>query len=65
VLLADEPTGNLDAHTGRDIMDLLTRLNADERLTIVMVTHDDSVARQAGRIVRLREGRLQSLEEAA
>jgi lipoprotein-releasing system ATP-binding protein len=65
VLLADEPTGNLDAHTGREIMSLLTRLNAEEQLTIVMVTHDDAIARQAQRIVRLREGRLQSLEEAA
>jgi len=65
VLLADEPTGNLDARTGRDIMNLLTRLNADDRLTVVMVTHDDALARQAQRIVRLREGRLQSLEDAA
>ena len=43
----------------------LTRLNADENLTIVMVTHDDAIARRAQRIVRLREGRLQALEEAA
>ncbi|MBX3441022.1 MAG: ABC transporter ATP-binding protein [Planctomyces sp.] len=65
VLLADEPTGNLDAHTGGEIMALLTKLNADQQLTIVMVTHDDSIAGQAERIVRLREGRLQSLDEAA
>ncbi len=65
VLLADEPTGNLDVQTGREIMSLLTKLNADEQLTIVMVTHDDAIARRAQRIVRLREGRLQSLEEAA
>jgi lipoprotein-releasing system ATP-binding protein len=65
VLLADEPTGNLDVHTGRDIMDLLLKLNTEDQLTVVMVTHDDSVARQAQRIVRLREGRLQSLEDAA
>jgi lipoprotein-releasing system ATP-binding protein len=65
VLLADEPTGNLDVQTGREIMSLLTKLNADERLTIVMVTHDDAIARRAQRIVRLREGRLQALEEAA
>jgi lipoprotein-releasing system ATP-binding protein len=65
VLLADEPTGNLDVQTGREIMALLTRLNADENLTIVMVTHDDAIARRAQRIVRLREGRLQALEEAA
>jgi lipoprotein-releasing system ATP-binding protein len=65
VLLADEPTGNLDSHTGRGILDLLRQLNSDHQLTIVMVTHDESLARQAQRIVRLREGRLQSLDEAA
>jgi lipoprotein-releasing system ATP-binding protein len=65
VLLADEPTGNLDVQTGREIMSLLSKLNADEKLTIVMVTHDDAIARRAQRIVRLREGRLQALEEAA
>jgi lipoprotein-releasing system ATP-binding protein len=65
VLLADEPTGNLDVQTGREIMSLLSRLNADEQLTIVMVTHDDAIARKAQRIVRLREGRLQALEDAA
>ncbi len=65
VLLADEPTGNLDSRTGGEIMDVLARLNADERLTIIMVTHDEAVARQAQRIVRLSEGRIQALDEAA
>lgn len=65
VLLADEPTGNLDAVTGREIMDMMTRLNEEEGLTIIMVTHDESIARQANRIVRLTEGRIQGLEEAA
>jgi lipoprotein-releasing system ATP-binding protein len=65
VLLADEPTGNLDSRTGREIMDVLARLNAEERLTIIMVTHDEAVARQAQRIVRLSEGRIQALDEAA
>lgn len=65
VLLADEPTGNLDARTGQDIMELLHKLNEAERLTIIMVTHDDAIAAQAQRIVRLSEGRIQSLEEAA
>jgi lipoprotein-releasing system ATP-binding protein len=65
VLLADEPTGNLDARTGQEIMTLLHALNEDESLTIIMVTHDDAIARQAERIVRLSEGRIQALEEAA
>lgn len=65
VLLADEPTGNLDAVTGREIMEMMARLNEEEGLTIIMVTHDESIARQANRIVRLTEGRIQGLEEAA
>ena len=65
VLLADEPTGNLDARTGDEIMSLLHELNETDDLTIVMVTHDDAIARQAERIVCLSEGRIQSLDEAA
>jgi lipoprotein-releasing system ATP-binding protein len=58
VLLADEPTGNLDFATGREILDILRTLNAEEGLTIVMVTHDDSIAHSADRLVRLVEGRV-------
>jgi ABC-type lipoprotein export system ATPase subunit len=65
VLLADEPTGNLDSRTGQEIMSVLHKLNESDRLTIIMVTHDDAIAAQAQRIVRLSEGRIQSLEEAA
>lgn len=65
ILLADEPTGNLDAQTGRGIIDLLKKLNAEQQLTVVMVTHDESIAAQAHRIVRLANGRLQRLEDAA
>jgi lipoprotein-releasing system ATP-binding protein len=65
VLLADEPTGNLDAATGREIINLLKQLNRDESLTIIMVTHDNNLAHQAERIVRLSEGRVRNLEEAA
>jgi lipoprotein-releasing system ATP-binding protein len=65
VLLADEPTGNLDSHTGGEIMNVLNRLNQEEGLTVVMVTHDDAIAHQASRIVRLAEGRIQGLAEAA
>lgn len=65
ILLADEPTGNLDAQSGREVMDLLRRLNELEGLTIIMVTHDDSIARQAHRIVRLKEGRIEALGDVA
>jgi lipoprotein-releasing system ATP-binding protein len=65
VLLADEPTGNLDSHTGGEIMNVLNRLNETEGLTIVMVTHDDEIASQAQRTVRLCEGRIQVLADAA
>ena len=65
ILLADEPTGNLDSQTGREIMDLLIGLNAQHDLTIIMVTHDESIAQQAHRVVRLAEGRLEAWGEAA
>ena len=65
ILLADEPTGNLDSQTGQEIMELLVNLNDHQNLTIIMVTHDDSIAKQADRIVRLDEGRIEVLEEAA
>lgn len=56
ILLADEPTGNLDRQTGREILALLRTLNDEHRLTIVMVTHDLAIASQADRTVRLVEG---------
>lgn len=58
ILLADEPTGNLDQATGREILKTLRTLNDSENLTIVMVTHDPTIAAQADRVVRLREGRV-------
>ena len=57
LLLADEPTGNLDRDTGRDIMKILRVLNREQNLTIVMVTHDQTIARQADRMVCLADGR--------
>ena len=59
LLLADEPTGNLDSENGQEILKLLRTLNERDGLTIVMVTHDDSLARQADRIVRLKQGRVE------
>ena len=59
VLLADEPTGNLDRGTGEQIMTMLRELNTQQKLTIVMVTHDNWIAEQADRVVSLVEGRIQ------
>lgn len=58
VLLADEPTGNLDNQTGQQILGLLHELNREEGLTIAMVTHDEAVAAKAHRSVRLDNGRI-------
>jgi len=60
VLLADEPTGNLDRGTGEQIMTMLRELNRQQKLTIVMVTHDSWISQQADREVRLVEGRIQN-----
>lgn len=65
VLLADEPTGNLDAANGGDIVRLLGDLNRQEGLTIIMVTHNLELAAQAHRLVRMSEGRLEVAAKAA
>ncbi len=59
VLLADEPTGNLDAATGQSVLELLRDLNREHGLTMMLVTHDNQIAQQADRIVRLTEGRIE------
>ena len=56
LLLADEPTGNLDSRTTEDLLRMLQRLNQTEGLTIIIVTHDESVARHAQRIIRMKDG---------
>jgi len=63
VLLADEPTGNLDSQTSEDVLSMLERLNEEERLTILLVTHDSNVARHAHRIIRIVDGTI--VEESA
>lgn len=57
IILADEPTGNLDSHMGAEVMQLLHRLNRKEGRTIVMVTHNEEQARQTDRIIRFFDGR--------
>ncbi len=58
VLLADEPTGNLDSTTGSEIIDLLLSLSGEDR-TVLVVTHDHDIAKRAGRVIRMRDGRLE------
>ncbi|MET0396427.1 MAG: ABC transporter ATP-binding protein [Longimicrobiaceae bacterium] len=62
ILFADEPTGNLDAATGHRIVELLTELNRELGTTLILVTHDPDLAAQAGRIIRLADGRVVSDE---
>jgi len=58
IVWADEPTGNLDSHMAEQVMDLLCELNRREGQTIVLVTHDPSIGERAGRLIRMRDGRL-------
>lgn len=65
VLLADEPTGNLDEESGAGIIEALSELNRDRGLSIVLVTHDAGIARQARCIVRMTAGRVETVAPAA
>jgi len=63
ILLADEPTGNLDSQTGRQVIDLLIGMNRDHRRTLVLVTHDPALADVADEVIALRDGRVVSRTE--
>ena len=58
ILFADEPTGNLDAETAKDVIKLIFDLNATRGTTLLLVTHDQELSRQASRLIQLRGGRL-------
>lgn len=58
ILLCDEPTGNLDIETGREVVDLLSNLHREHEVTIIAATHDEGIAAAGGRVLRLRDGRL-------
>ena len=60
ILLADEPTGNLDSQSSEEIMGIITGLNKDEGLTVILVTHERDIASQAGRVVSMLDGRVVS-----
>jgi putative ABC transport system ATP-binding protein len=60
VLLADEPTGNLDTRTSREIMDFITALNREQGITVVMVTHENDIAAYADRLIRFLDGKVES-----
>jgi putative ABC transport system ATP-binding protein len=62
ILLADEPTGNLDQSTGRKIIDLLFELHREEKNSLVLITHDPSLAERCDRVVRIEDGRIHSDE---
>ena len=65
LLLADEPTGNLDAATGAAVIDLLFELNAEAGTTLLLVTHDEALARRCGRIIRLAAGKIVSSRDGS
>jgi ABC-type lipoprotein export system ATPase subunit len=58
ILMADEPTGNLDSRTSREVIDLFRRLYEEQNITVILVTHDQNVARNAKRTIVLRDGRV-------
>ncbi len=65
VLLADEPTGNLDSENAHHILDLIIRLSTEQNMTLVLITHDPSIARRASRTIEMMDGHIVSDQQAA
>jgi len=63
IIMADEPTGNLDSKVGKEIMNLLLSLNKEQGATLIIITHDAAIAEQTQRVIRLRDGELESSGE--
>ncbi len=61
IIMADEPTGNLDSKTGIEIMELLLHLNRERGVTLIIVTHDPDIAQQTGRVIHIRDGKVANL----
>ena len=62
IILADEPTANLDLKTGKEIVDLLIRLNREERVTVIIATHDFKVLKASDRVIWLRDGKIEKIQ---
>ena len=58
ILLADEPTGNLDSKNSKEIIELLKRANKEEKQTIILITHDEEIAKQTDRIITISDGKI-------
>ena len=65
ILLADEPTGNLDSKSGREIMSIMQRLNHEGGITVIIVTHDPMIAKHTSRIIHLQDGQVEAEERVA
>ncbi|MBQ7455207.1 MAG: ATP-binding cassette domain-containing protein, partial [Clostridia bacterium] len=65
IVLADEPTGALDFATGQEVLRVIEKLVRQEKTTVVMVTHNAEIARMADRVIRVRDGRVGSIQENA
>ncbi|MHA1543288.1 MAG: hypothetical protein ACTSQH_09960 [Candidatus Hodarchaeales archaeon] len=63
ILLADEPTGDLDTESGLSILNLLKDVNKTENQTLILVTHDSNIAKQANRVFHIKDGMVSSIED--